>query len=387
MEYSDTDDVARKQDVHADTGQSTAYFDGRIYYISQEDGEDGIYSMLEDGSDVHFELSVPKITRMIVTQDYIYYVGAKSPEEYEGQKVFSLYQFDRSTFETIEVEYSDSIQSVYDAYVTDGGVVCVLVKRGPRGMVPPSNFAYIKNSSEFLKADISLNGHLESNDEVIFAHDELNAFGKSNLVGDYNVSFLDANSGVAVMNSVELNAVPYFKVLYAEGDKIWCSLDNNLLEIDRKTLQVSFIYMNFDDKVHDMKITEMYMHDDAAFVIYEKQLGGTQLFYRLDLEYAAYNELMTFNKGKVLLKVEDEYVLWAKGNKIFSSQYIDERYRWIIGEPKLEIEMPENIVANNILEIAGDWLFIHKKASSADTETNQLLYKVNLVTKEIQKVD
>ena len=98
LEYSDTDDVARKQDVHADTGQSTAYFDGRIYYISQEDGEDGIYSMLEDGSDVHFELSVPKITRMIVTQDYIYYVGAKSPEEYEGQKVFSLYQFDRSTF-------------------------------------------------------------------------------------------------------------------------------------------------------------------------------------------------------------------------------------------------------------------------------------------------
>ena len=377
-EYSDTKSAMHKQDVWAYTGQSAACRDGRIYYVSQEGDKDGIYSMKDDGSDVRFELDAPKITRLIVKDDSIYYVGVN--EVYEGEKHFGLYQYDRNTSALQEVQYTESPDSVYDAYVTEDGTVCVMEVYSTIGSVSPHNYAYIYNNKEpFEEKEISDGRYIQRNSEVIYARDELTAGGRSNLVGDRNVSFVDAKTGMAIMNNIYLDEDRYFKALYAQDKKIWCSLDNSLLEIDSETLKINYIYAFNDDELKDLKLSYMYKDGDMAYVIFEKQWSDSQWVYALDLESSSYDKIETFSSAKELLHIEDGRIIWAQGNKVYCNSLSQDG----IGDTLFEIEMPENIVSNTILEIAGDWLFIHQKAQTAGTDTNQLLYKVNLRTQEI----
>jgi tricorn protease-like protein len=44
-----------KPDSNANYGKKAAFCDGRVYYLSAENGTQGIYSMNADGSDVRIE--------------------------------------------------------------------------------------------------------------------------------------------------------------------------------------------------------------------------------------------------------------------------------------------------------------------------------------------
>ncbi|MGI5850456.1 MAG: hypothetical protein ACOX8Q_10415 [Christensenellales bacterium] len=378
-EYSYTQSAMHKQHVGAYTGQSAACHNGRIYYVSQEGDKDGIYSMKDDGSDVRFELEAPKITRLIVMDDSIYYVGVN--EIFEGEKHFGLYQYNRNYAGLQQVMYTEYPDSAYDAYVTEDGTICVLEVHGTTGSIAPDDYAYIYNNKEpFVSATVSGHCMIQRNDEVIYTGGILyDGYILKNMVSEVNCSFLDATTGMMVMDNMYAGDNRYFKALYAQDKKIWCSLNNSLLEIDSETLKINYIYVFDDDDLKDLKLSYMYNCKDIAYVIFEKRWSDVQWVYALDLERSAYNKIETFNSGKALLHIENGQIIWAQGNKIHCNSISKNG----IGDTAYEIEMPQNIVGNNILEIAGDWLFIHKKAQAARTDTNQLLYKVNLKTQQI----
>jgi hypothetical protein len=55
-----------KADSDADYGEKCALYQGRIYYQSAEQGEQGVYSMRLDGSDVRLEFEAEDIRALAV---------------------------------------------------------------------------------------------------------------------------------------------------------------------------------------------------------------------------------------------------------------------------------------------------------------------------------
>ena len=56
-----------KPDVMAGDGKKAALSDGRIYYLSGENGKQGLHSMAQDGSDVRLEFATEDIVFFIET--------------------------------------------------------------------------------------------------------------------------------------------------------------------------------------------------------------------------------------------------------------------------------------------------------------------------------
>ena len=56
-------------------GKKTACYDGRIYYLSDEGGTQGVHSMRPDGSDVRLELITEDIRSIQITEDAVWLVG------------------------------------------------------------------------------------------------------------------------------------------------------------------------------------------------------------------------------------------------------------------------------------------------------------------------
>jgi hypothetical protein len=94
FDYSESRDAIYKHDVFANTGQSATYFDGRVYYVSQENDISGIYSMANDGSDEKLEFNIPLITRLTITDDGYYFVGTKELQKGSVQ-IFGFYKVNK----------------------------------------------------------------------------------------------------------------------------------------------------------------------------------------------------------------------------------------------------------------------------------------------------
>ena len=248
-EYSLTRDVMRKQNTWVDTGQSAAFYGDKIYYVSQENGQDGIHSMNKDGTDVQFICSAPKITRLIVSEKRLYYVGVK--ETYEGVKLFGLFSYDLESNITEEIPYTDSPSSVYDAYVTEDGTSYVLEMGNVSAPYVPRKLLYIYPKPDDLAASTVMTydkdkSELWQNGEILYIYE--NAVSQDNdpdmepdnFIDEGPFSFLNLSTGAALMDNLEeAYSERYFKVLLKQDDVIWCSMGNTLLEINADSAEVT----------------------------------------------------------------------------------------------------------------------------------------------------
>ncbi len=391
FEYSNTENIFRKQDTFINSGQYTACNNGRIYYVSQENGDDGISSMNFDGSDVKFELSVPKISDLIVTKDNIFYIGIDHVEK--GEKYFSLFQFDRTNHKITKISYTEDPESVYDAYVTENGAIFVLAPLNLTSSAGSTNYSFVINNSEEFKikkilSDGNNDLYYGKNSEVFLMVLNNNySSNKLNAISSHSASFVDITNGTAFMDDLWIKDEPYFKALCTHDNKGWFSIEDVLYELDLESMQINFIYtknhMSQEDIMYNAKITEMCFSGDNAYIIFKEDTNETEHLYALNLDKSAYSKLGDFSTDKALLNIANGQILWAEGYVIHCDAIDVGEYYSRIGESVFEIKMPENIISNNILETAGDWLFIYQKDEKTSTSPNKLLYKVNLITKEI----
>jgi len=82
-----------KADASADYGKKAAEYDDRIYYLSAENGTQGVYSMRSDGSDVKLEFAAEDIRALAVKNDGFYNAEFAGVEENENgsYRSFRLY--------------------------------------------------------------------------------------------------------------------------------------------------------------------------------------------------------------------------------------------------------------------------------------------------------
>lgn len=399
-DWSDTENTKLKQNVNAYFGQLAAYYDGRIYYVSQEKGDNGLYSMNPDGTDITFECGLPKITHLIIRPDGYYYVGLKEIEE--GQRIFGLYFNDKTSNTAEEIQYWEDQQCVNAAYVAEDGTICIIEKQHINTSIPPEDSTYITDSriqssdtgeepdtrivSDVLQyntgnvtdgfvIDISKNFIVGREDHIPYEVEEDNyPYGK-NHIGYDGFSFYDINQKEIIMDSNVLNNDNVFKIQYADEERILCSVNNKLIEMNPETLETRCEY-KFDNTNEKMKITFLFKSGDIVYAVFESYGNSNKELYYLDLNTLSNGKAATFNTGKRLLNIYNGTILWAEGNGIYCSNLSENG----IGDNIFNIDMPENIVDNTISEVASDWLFIHRLSN--DKTTNKLLYKINLKTQE-----
>lgn len=411
IEHSITRDIFYKQNLFSHAGQSAAVFGDRIFYISQEESKNGIYSMYHDGSDVKIEFEVPKTTKLIITSGAYYYIGLKKVLE-KNEQLFALYEVDRDSLNKNEVAYSNySVSeqvSVVDAYVTESGTIAVLDISSLIGSAPPQDGAFVihPNSDDAKKEPVNkitnpeelkeiieneINNNkwsqkeivknlyicLYNNDLIISSDFFIDLSGQNNKIGRY-CSYIDAFHGDYIMSNLSLLDTQYFKALSADENLIICSLNNKIMFVDRSCLDVQD-EITLKGIGEEMKITYIYKYDDSIFALVRKFRSDETKLFVLNVKTHGTQEVTSFNKNRLLLHIEKDKAFIAEKN-IIKCITLEQNG---VGETLYEIDMNGNIVKDNIFEIAGDWLFIYKRAAKTSTNHHQLMYKVNIRTKKI----
>ena len=116
-----------KADPLSPSGKKAAYAQNRIYYLSSELGEQGIYSMDAGGDDVKLEIPVEDIRAIQLFNDEIYYSGFAGVRQNDNGPYRQFRLFSRalggseSTDFLASAEYKDvpKEENVWDFYVSD----------------------------------------------------------------------------------------------------------------------------------------------------------------------------------------------------------------------------------------------------------------------------
>jgi hypothetical protein len=118
-------------------GKKTAVFNNRIYYLSAEDGSQGIYSMLLDGTDVQPEFKVEDIRSLTVTSNGFYYSGFAhiSVNDNGEYRCFQMLHRESATSDPIncitQAGNADLLKgdNVWDFYLKEDGSLYIRIAR------------------------------------------------------------------------------------------------------------------------------------------------------------------------------------------------------------------------------------------------------------------
>ena len=388
LEESKTRTVMYKPDANHYAGQMAVCWDNRIYYVSDETGDDGIHSMKTDGSDVRFEFEAPKITRLIATDDAFYYVGVYKIEE-KNHQLFALFkkEHDLSELEMLPMVY-EYAESTCDAYITQDRAIAVIEIAGTTssaGTQETLNFIGVDRIVEINNGDKYFFDNKEVYSFNVYA-DELGAYAFSGEITSYHdgenvqieqMSVVDTLKGISVMSYISHESMQYIKLLYVLDNTFVFGEYNKLVLMDRDTREKykKIVVENIEE---DMWIDYVFECDNGFMAIAKQENRNNDKLFFINTDTDETAELMKLN-DKVLIDVRENKVLYAQGNFI-RCQAVNELS---LGDMIYEIRMPENVMRNNVFEIAGDWLFIHKHVNNVEWATNQLLYKINLKTQEV----
>ncbi|HWR28654.1 MAG TPA: hypothetical protein VN631_02370 [Negativicutes bacterium] len=121
----------------ANYGKKSAVYDNRIYFLSAENGTQGVYSMLFDGTDVQLEFETADIRSLTVTTDGFYYsgfshVGVNDNGDY---RCFHLYQRLNAQSKPIDLmsqaKNAELLEddNVWDFYLKENGTLYFRIAR------------------------------------------------------------------------------------------------------------------------------------------------------------------------------------------------------------------------------------------------------------------
>jgi hypothetical protein len=406
-----------KPDANADYGKKTAVYQDRIYYLSAEDGTQGVYSMRFDGSAVQLEFAAEDIRALAVKDDGFYYSGfsdidTNSNGEY---RCFRLYQ--RATAQSDPVDLLSAAKrsedlrdnNVWDFYIATNGVI----------FIRTADVYWITGTVDLSLAALS-DGELLSNTDYELIIEDRDAFEKTRIEQDLIVYQYDeqytATSIEVGSNEDEINIYGHTNVfLYsATSNKTVLPIDaiflrtrqRNKTITERWILRLSeskilfgteaalatydiathtgteissfppaeSIYATYDTGTDIILLTKEFRSDRWIAKKFRKVFDiptkkGENL-YRADSENGERTRLLSLGQDEAFLYVDDDLAASAAGNIV--SLYD------IGGEtavPLRTIELEHEIVDSaNKVDAAGDWLFLYR--FNDVTGRDELLEKV-----------
>ncbi len=405
-----------KQDANADYGKKTAFYGGRVYYLSAESGIQGIYSMNADGTDVRLEQATEDIRALTVNDDGLYYAGFSGYRENCNGKFrgFQLY-FQPAGSDTVTDILGGTSQSgelteysVWDFYIDNDGTIAVRLS----GAHSIQGYLYlslvtIRNGSVVPCSQYTLSGKLSTHTDSQNTY-PLNLYQFHNLyisvasyhsldvdsfllVGSRSVCLCDTASGKLVLGMDRLFSD--IRPLRDDYSERWiCGVEG------------SRVLLNSDIVLTDFDLQIQAVHDIAAFTRYERiysQLGRENDLLlltenlRASIPVVGWADLVAEKQivlGEHLYRVDtktgeltrlllarrwQEFVYLDQSRAAIASSKTILLYDISGDKPKLirRIHLSHRIVdAVNKVDTAGGWLFLY--GFNEQTERDELLDKV-----------
>ena len=399
-------------------GKKAAVYDGRIYYLSAEEGSQGIYSMLLDGTDVKPEFEVEDIRSLTVASEGFYYSGFAhiSVNDNGAYRCFHLLHRETAASDPInlisQVENADLLDgdNVWDFYLKEDGSLYIRIARMNFlfGRIDVSIATLLQGRILTLQDyDVLLNNSRAFNNPgqqsglMIYQHkDQLFPITSEILVekewarilDDRNVSLFDEtkNRTVLPIDAIFLSFTERYDGPYSDrwiirlsDEKILLAYEAGLYEYDMRTdtsrevyafPKIESIYAAYDDGTDILLLTKTFRKEGwirnrfrKLFQI-PKQKGET--LYRIDPSTGESTTMLELDQGDAFVSIDDVIVATASDNVISI---------YDIGGDKAEllrtIQMEHNIVDRaNKVDNAGGWLFLYR--FNEQTQRDELIEKV-----------
>lgn len=406
-----------KCDVNADYGKKTAVYQNRIYYLSAEDGTQGVYSMRLDGSDVKLEFAAEDIRALGVKEDGFYYSGFSAIDTNGNgdYRCFRLYQ--RATAQSDPVDLLSAAKrsedlknnNVWDFYIAANGVIYIRMAEmnwllgsiflsltalsGLRSLSVLEFKFKIKDYYAFQDTSITSElmvyqyaGQYTATDtNAGYTEDSLNIAGEQEVflydsVINKTVLSIDA---IFLQNSERSDAYGNRWILRLSESEILFGTESALATYDVATQtgteissfpSTESIFATYDTGTDILLLTKEFRSNRwiarkfrKVFDIPSKK--GENL-YRADPDTGERTKLLSLGQDEEFLYVDDNLAVSASEN-IVSLYDISGETAVLLRTIELEHEVVDSA---NKVDAAGDWLFLYRFNDA--TGRDELLEKV-----------
>ena len=407
-----------KVDANANYGKKAAYCDGRIYYLSAEQGTQGIHSMNPAGEDVRVEIPVEDIRAISVQGDSFFFSGFAGIQQNINGPFRQFQLFEKESKSAQAVEYlenftyrPDSIDNnVWDFYLGANNTVVVqyidctdyiadpwlsIIAFQNKQAIPIEQYKIIESGTK--SAQTQANGallNLSSLREFCFvSHQSLEPgiSGSVRLYGRQSISVYDyANHRVAFPIDRLFSISSAFSAqdfnrnfCKVSGYDILFSFMMGLTSYNLDTKQATdlvtftspeFVYQTTDIGDHIFVFTEklranFFLHELATKSFHQNR-ALQETLYRFDPETGDIVRLLSIERNHAFLAADADTAVTG-GGKIISIYDISG------GKAELlrTIEVEHNIVDRaNKVDTAGGWLFLYR--FNEQTQRDELIEKV-----------
>lgn len=436
FESNDNLRINYKENKLSNRGCAAAVYNNRIYYISNENGYPGIYSMKMDGSDIRGETVNPSITSLQVINDTMYFVGIKKIHESRSSlPTDSAYQHTIYKKVIGSSEYSiikeapdhDNITSFYlspegyIAFKTGKFYGETFIKDSVNNKNPI--ISSIAKKIELKYPNIEGITSLESMSDDLFiyqvkdllciSHPYASEYKEDNIIeefyGSERVNLINLKTNEIVINfdfNTDKRLNDRFQIITLDDRNIYCSYsdiyENKQLDF-RDNVQINIInkenfeitdsfYLEEIDK--NEKVSYGVEYNGKLYMIVDEWSSRekttlpikNEKLLAMDIKTHDCSIITEMEKGERIVGLTEDSVIYYKDNELFKAELNNDE---IINREKL-CEMSVNLNKDKFtIDYAGDWMFIYKiyggftYASVGNDMGQQLLYKINIKTGEV----
>lgn len=396
-------DVNFKRDTQANYGAAAAVYNDRIYYVSNELGIAGVYSMNPDGSDVRLEVDKPSIKGLEIRDDVLYYNGVfriNEPTRFSPPSSaindHSIHSLTLGKEKSGKVGGVDYRYNVTGFYLSQNGYRVISYRANELSLydkdakIVDRSTIREKVTRSFETGDTEVKIDIyEFGDFIILSSHYPDDYTYDRFAGN-NPCVLDTVTGNLVLTCSHSTQYNELQAFYMDNNNIYCSSNEMIIILDRTTYQVKSSFM-LEELTDDYYINYM-VHDRNNIYVaakkHNKFVNPYDKLYKINMDTKECSEIININRKERVLGLADEHIIFLDHKEIYKIDLSN----GVIGDRQKLCDAPADIhLERYIIDYAGEWMFIYKsyprERGSATDPGQQLLKKINLQTGEVIEND
>ena len=399
-------------------GKKAAAYHDRIYYLSAEEGTQGIYSMLLDGTDVRLEFEAEDIRSLSVTSNGFYYSGFACVRVNDNGEYRSFQLMHRKTAASNPIDLlSQEVnaaglrgENVWDFYLNEDGILYIrIAQANSRFGYTDVSISTLYNGKFLALPDYDVlvhnfkafdNQNFQSGLMIYQHRNQLFPLSSEIIAGDEwiqifdkrNVSLYDETKSRTILPidalflvDTERKSGPYSDrwILRFSNEKMLLVYEAGLFEYDLKTdtmreidtfPRTESIYATYDNGSDIFLLTKTFRREgwirNKFRVLFQIPNQKGENLYRVNPSTGKSTTMLALDQGSAFLSIEDGIVATAAKNVISIYDISGDE-----GVLLRTIEIEHNIVDNaNKTDTAGGWLFLYR--FNEQTQRDELIEKV-----------
>ena len=378
--------ISYKDNLYQSRGMLAAVYHDEIYYFSDEEGRRGIYTMKLDGSDSRILLECEDIQGIQIVKDRLY-VSVREEEDYQGKKVFGLYEYGMDGIKkedmvdhSVKAFPANGFRGLGGFFIDEKGRTFLNLNiYNDKRMIVDKKMIYQENGIKpFVEEAVLIAEEWNTGNKGHFSLFQLedNYFACSSLIPDpelYDQNTLDYKG---ILQTYGYNCTSRcwwwncdefsnkwkntFRIWDVTDNRILLTADNVLFAYDLDTLSISNVF-EFSQKG---KIVYVRLSGETIYVLFESNTPSvysshrdesSQILYTVSRDFSSSSTVKDYGTKGKMLYVDDHSLLDYDGESI-------RLYNIENGMPGEQmasnrIELPVKSFGYQI-DLAGEWIFI-----------------------------